>query len=161
MIKISFNYDKNYRFDFDEKRLAKKIAKTVFDMEKLEGSFSFDVSLVTKDKIRAINKRARGINKITDVLSFPFVEDESVGASTASPLFDYVSRTIFLGDIVICYDKIISQAKLYGHSVKREYSFLLTHSMLHLLGYDHMKKKEEKIMFDKQDKVLDTLKITR
>ena len=130
MIKISFNYDKNYRFDFDEKRLAKKIAKTIFDMEKLYGSFSFDVSLVTKDKIRLINRRTREVNRTTDVLSFPFVGS------------DYDTKTIFLGDIVICYDKIISQAKLYGHSVRREYSFLLTHSLFHLLGYDHMTKKD-------------------
>ena len=158
MIIISFNYDKNYRFGFNEKLLTKKIAKTVFDMEKLDNSLSFDVNLVTKSRIRAINRRTRGINKITDVLSFPFVigapERGNKVSLGSNQILDYVTKTIFLGDIVICYERIISQANLYGHSVKREYNFLLTHSLFHLLGYDHMTEGEEKVMFRLQDEIL-------
>ena len=155
MIKIGFNNDNNYRFEFDEKRLSKRISKAVFDLENLHANFSFDISLVSKERIRSINKKTRGINKTTDVLSFPFIDDNGL------TITDFDTKTIFLGDVVICYDKIISQAKLYNHSVKREYSFLLTHSLLHLLGYDHISKKQEKIMFDKQDIVLDNLGIYR
>ena len=170
MIKIDFNYDKNYRFDFDEKRLAKRIAKCIFETEKLKENFSFSVSLVSKNRIRLINKRTRNINKITDVLSFPYVERSGLAVhpkgtlslrSGAHPTVDYDTKTVFLGDIVICYDLIISQAKAYGHSVKREYSFLLTHSLLHLLGYDHIKKKDEKMMFEKQELILSNLNINR
>ena len=161
MIKIDFSFDKKYKFDFDEKKLAKKIAKCVFEMEKLKGSYSFDVSIVTKDKIKAINKKTRGINRITDVLSFPLVESGLTVLAPTGQNFNFDINAMFLGDIVICYDKIISQAKLYNHSIKREYSFLITHSMLHLLGYDHMIKKDEKMMIEKQDKVLDNLKILR
>ncbi len=155
MIKIGFNNDNNYRFEFDEKRLSKRISKAVFDLENLHANFSFDISLVSKERIRSINKKTRGINKITDVLSFPFIDGNGL------TITDFDTKTIFLGDVVICYDKIISQAKLYNHSVKREYSFLLTHSLLHLLGYDHISKKQEKIMFDKQDTVLENLGIYR
>ena len=66
-----------------------------------------------------------------------------------------------MGDIFICYDKILEQSQNYGHSVLREFSFLVTHGIYHLLGYDHMTKEDEKEMFDKQEKILELLKIGR
>ena len=177
MIKIDFINDNKYKFDFDEVRLSKKIAKTVFEMEKCPYDFSFSISLVSNRKIRTINRNERGIDKATDVLSFPNLEYNTPanfkkyvktkkGGSTKNALIDISvldadNKTIFLGDVVISYDTLIKQAKLYNHSVKREYSFLLTHSLLHLLGYDHMTKKDEIKMFKKQDMILDQLKIYR
>ena len=108
---------------------------------------------VTKDRIHSLNKKHRGIDRPTDVLSFP--------------LIDYETETIpeegkiYLGDIVLCPEKAAEQSEEYGHSIKREIAFLTAHSMLHLLGYDHMTPEEEKIMFDKQEKILDILDIKR
>jgi probable rRNA maturation factor len=117
--------------------------------------------------IKKINKENRNINKITDVLSFPnidfkkpsnfkrYVKDDVYDVS----ILDMTTKTIFLGDVVMCYDKILYQSKMYDHSIKREYSFLLVHSLLHLLGYDHMDIKDERKMFKKQDEILDSLNI--
>ena len=183
MIKIDFINESAYKFDFDEKSLSKKIAKTVFEMEKCQFDFSFSISLVSNKKIRLINKQERGIDKATDVLSFPNLEydkpstfkkyvkiingkSKKDGSKFKSYLIDITAldvenNTIFLGDVIISYDMLVKQAKLYNHSIKREYSFLLTHSLLHLLGYDHMIEKDEKKMFRKQDEVLNKLKIYR
>ena len=124
---------------------------------------------MSKYVIRRLNRENRGIDKVTDVLSFP-----SIDFNKPSDFSKYVhngkidisilnlnNNTIFLGDVIICYDKVLSQAKKYNHSIKREYAFLLTHSLLHLLGYDHMNEKDENIMFEKQERVLNNLKILR
>ena len=170
MIKIDFINDNKYKFDFDEKRLSQKIAKTIFEIEKCPYDFSFSISLVSNRKIRTINRNERGIDKSTDVLSFPnldydkpasFKKYVKANGLVDISVLDTENNTIFLGDVVISYDTLLKQAKLYNHSIKREYSFLLTHSLLHLLGYDHMTKKDENKMFKKQDMVLEQLKIYR
>lgn len=164
---IDINYDRVYEFDFDEKKLLSRIAKAVFVSEGLPYDFSFNVNIVSKPRIRTINKKMRGIDKATDVLSFPninfkkpskfsdFITNDDIDVS----VIDLTNKTIFLGDIVLCYDVLIKQAKEYMHSIKREYAFLIVHSLLHLLGYDHIKPKDEKIMLKKQDAILDGLKI--
>ena len=183
MIKIDFINDNLYKFDFNEKLLSKKIAKAIFEMEKCPYDFSFSISLVSNKKIRTINRVERGIDKTTDVLSFPNLEYHTPATfkkyvkvvnnncnKKSNKVKDIVidisaldmeSHTIFLGDIVISYDALLKQAKLYNHSIRREYSFLLTHSLLHLLGYDHIIKKDENKMFKKQSMILDQLKIYR
>ena len=75
--------------------------------------------------------------------------------------YDYDTKRVMLGDIIISADKAITQSKKYNHSIKREFSFLFAHSVLHLLGYDHMVATDEKIMFSKQDKYLNELGIVR
>ena len=182
MVKIEIINDNKYKFEFNEAVLSKKISKKIFEIEKLPYDFSFTINLVSKSKIKSINKKTRGIDKYTDVLSFPNIdftkpsnfknyvksyykkvkqtikkEYEIIDLS----IVDVQSKTIFLGDVVICFDILLKQAKEFGHSIKREYSFLLTHSLLHLLGYDHMIKSDEKKMFEKQDLILNELKITR
>ncbi len=101
------------------------------------------VSFVTDDEIRKLNKRFRGLDKETDVLSFPMDEDA------------------FLGDIVINYAYIYSQAADYGHSPERELGFLTAHGTLHLLGYDHMQDDDEQEMLSKQEQILNAVGLHR
>ena len=166
---INFDVDDKYAFEFDYKSLAKKITIKVFEIENLYYDFSYNISIVDKLTIKRFNKENRNINKITDVLSFPnidfkkpssferYVKDDVYDVS----ILDMTTKTIFLGDVVMCYDKILYQSKMYDHSIKREYSFLLVHSLLHLLGYDHMDIKDERKMFKKQDEILDSLNIIK
>lgn len=112
-----------------------------------------EVSLVLCDsqEITNLNKNYRGIDKETDVLSFPMDEDEGF----LSP------EEYMLGDIAICVSRMISQAEEYGHSRERELSFLFLHGLLHLLGYDHIKDEERALMEKVQREILEELNITR
>ena len=111
---------------------------------------SFSVIIVDNEKIHEINKQYRGIDRPTDVISFALEEDE-----------DYEIKERLLGDIYISIDKVYEQAKEYGHSVKRELFFLVTHGFLHLLGYDHIEKKDEEVMFSLQEKILNEYGVNR
>lgn len=115
---------------------------------KLEKQYEFSIILVDSNKIHEINREYRNIDKETDVISFASLDDELV--------FD-LNEVIELGDIFINVDAIRSQASDYGHSLKREFCFLVTHGILHLLGYDHMNKEDEKKMFDLQEVILNEI----
>ncbi len=115
---------------------------------KLEKKYEFSIILVDSNKIHEINREYRNIDKVTDVISFASLDDELV--------FD-LNEVIELGDIFINVDAIRSQASDYGHSLKREFCFLVTHGILHLLGYDHMNKEDEKKMFDLQEEILNEI----
>lgn len=129
--------------------LDKVINKTL-EEEHVTGAV-FSIIFVTLDEIHRLNKEYRGIDRPTDVISFA-LEDSA----------DFeVSGLRVLGDIYICIEKMKEQAQEYGHSKMRELSFLTCHGLLHLLGYDHMEPVAEKIMFGKQDKILEELGITR
>lgn len=168
MIIINFDTSK-YKFDFDYKLLSKKLLKKVLEIEKIKYNISLNLSIVSLYRIRHFNKKFRNVDKTTDVLSFPninlykpsyfknYVKNGYIDISIMDPN----NKTIFLGDIVICYDKIISQSKKYNHSIKREFSFLFVHSTLHLLGYDHIFDRDEKVMFKKQEFILSSLNIIR
>ncbi len=117
------------------------------------------VTIVDDEEIRAINKEHRNIDSPTDVLSFPMLEFDEDGEPVTE--YDFDGEEIVLGDIVISMERAVAQAQSYGHSIKREIAFLTAHSMLHLLGYDHMEPEEEKIMFKKQEEILSALGITR
>ena len=108
------------------------------------------IIIVDNKEIHRINKEYRNIDRETDVISFALEEGETI---------DEPVKT--LGDIYISIDKVYEQAKEYGHSVKRELFFLVTHGFLHLLGYDHMKKEDEEIMFPLQEKILDNYGVKR
>lgn len=111
----------------------------------------FNIIFVTKEEIQRINKEYRNVDKVTDVISFAL--EDSYDKS------DEVLRV--LGDIYICYDKLLEQASLYNHSNLREMCFLSTHGLLHLLGYDHMIEEEEKVMFKLQEDLLNEYGIKR
>lgn len=110
-----------------------------------------NVIIIDNKKIQEINREYRSIDRPTDVISFA-LEDDKTFISTDFRV---------LGDIYISIDKVFEQADTYGHSFRRELSFLTVHGILHLLGYDHMIEEDEKIMFSKQDEILDKLEIKR
>lgn len=119
--------------------------------EKLDNVI-FNIIIVDKAKIKEINEAYRGIDRVTDVISFA-LEDDLVMTSPEG--------IRVLGDIYICIERARQQASEYGHSFKRELSFLAVHGLLHLLGYDHMNEEDEKIMFSKQEEVLNYYEIFR
>lgn len=125
-------------------------------------SFDSEVNLLFTDDadIREINKENRGIDRATDVLSFPMLSAKN-GKLSIMP-YDITDGKVLLGDVVISFERAMAQAKEYGHSLEREIGFLAVHSMLHLLGYDHEDgEEEEKIMFKKQEDVLGRIGLTR
>ena len=114
-----------------------------------------EVVIASEDEIRALNSEQRGIDRVTDVLSFPMFEGKDKLALDESGV-------AFLGSMVICRARAEQQAEEYGHSVDREAAFLAVHSTLHLLGYDHeLGESEEKDMFERQEKILTEMGLTR
>lgn len=111
----------------------------------------FNIIFIDNEEIRKINKEYRNVDRETDVISFALEDNMDV-------VYDDFR---LLGDIYISYEKALEQAKIYNHSVKREVFFLATHGILHLLGYDHMEEDDEKVMFELQNKLLDSYGITR
>ncbi len=142
------------------------VASHVLETEGCPFEAEINLTLVDRERIREMNREFRGIDAVTDVLSFPMVElippGDFSGIKEDSPeYFDPDSGEIILGDIVICSERAMEQAEEYGHSVKREFAFLIAHSMLHLLGFDHEDKEEERIMLEKQERALSFLGILR
>ena len=133
-----------------EERVIKSMLKHMIRHEKLKNIY-FNVIIVDNPYIHKINKEYRNIDRETDVITFRLADYEEV----------VVDGTTILGDIYISLDKAHSQAEEYGHSYKRELSFLLIHGFLHLLGYDHMNPVDEKVMFKLQEEILDGYGIKR
>ena len=120
------------------------------------------VSFVSKAKIKKLNLERRGVNKVTDVLSFPMFETKKTATlQNFLDEIDPLTKELEIGDIVICLQVAKKQAKAYGHSLKREINFLALHGFLHLLGYDHLNAKQEKQMFGLAEKILAECGITR
>ena len=138
---------------------VKQVCAAVMDEEECDFDAEISVTLVDDEAIHEINREHRGIDKPTDVLSFPMLEFDEDSADAEMELD---GELVMLGDIVISMERAKSQAEEYGHELKREVAFLTAHSMLHLLGYDHVDDAEgERIMREKQDRVLTKLNITR
>lgn len=151
---------------FDMEDVIKKVAETALEQEKCPYEVEVNVLLTDNNGIREFNKEYRDIDKETDVLSFPNV-DYDVPAqydrleADEADYFNPDTGELMLGDIILSIDRINEQAEQYGHSVLREFAFLVAHSMLHLLGYDHMVPDEAVIMEQKQEEILKKLQITR
>ena len=145
----------------------KYLQQTVFDealklTDNQVAGVAVGVQFVSKAKIKRLNLTKRGINKVTDVLSFPMFEAKKKASlqnfiSEADPM----TKELEIGDIVICTAVAKKQAKVYGHSLKRELNFLALHGFLHLLGYDHLNQRQEKEMFSLAEKILQNCNITR
>ena len=151
---------------FDTEKTADLVIKTVLEGENFPCNATVSLLITDPLNVQKINSEYRNIDKTTDVLSFPNVEwdspsDYECGGFKDKSLIDPENGMYMLGQIVLNDERIISQAEEYGHSTRREYAFLIVHSMLHLLGYDHMEEDEAKLMEDKQRKYLDLLGITR
>ena len=156
------------RFPFS----MRKTALAVIDETLLHESFplSCQVSLLLagEEEVRSLNSQFRGIDRTTDVLSFPNIPFQAGGdyrllnkKASRMQYCDPESGLCCLGDVVISVPHCYRQAETYGHSVRREFAFLLAHSMLHLLGYDHMSREEEAVMIGKQEEVLNRIGIGR
>ena len=117
--------------------------------EKLD-DVEFNIIFVDSNKIHEINREYRGIDRVTDVISFALEDNEEIKLEHR-----------ILGDIYICVERAHEQAIEYGHSFLREIAFLMIHGLLHLLGYDHMEPEDEKVMFGKQEEILNEFGIRR
>ena len=157
-----------YAPDFDLKEIADKVTQFILNEENCPFECEINLTVTDNEGIHAINREYRGVDAPTDVLSFPVLEfetpaDFSKQVAMGDSLCDINPDTgnLMLGDIMISKDRVISQAEEYGHSELREFAFLVAHSMLHLLGYDHMSDDEAQIMEEKQKKYLNELGIER
>jgi probable rRNA maturation factor len=140
--------------------IIKKVIEGIYNIEKLSFDAYVSVIITDKEEIRQINLDERGIDSPTDVLSFPYLEyDENYKLITPLNKEDYDPEynAVCLGDMVICYDKILEQAEEYGHSEERELSYLVAHSMYHLLGYDHITDELKKDMREKEERALNEI----
>ena len=138
-------------------------------LDELKCPYEAEVSLLITDnaRIREMNRQFRQIDRPTDVLSFPMIQFDQPGdfsfleEEEPEECFNPETGELVLGDIVISAEKVLEQAEEYGHSVKREYAFLIVHSVLHLTGYDHMVPEEAEWMEQRQRQILEQLHITR
>ena len=136
--------------EIKELETVSKLIEFAIKHEKLD-NLEFNIIIVDNNKIHKLNKEYRGIDRVTDVITFALEDNK-----------DFPKESVrILGDIYISIDKARSQAIEYGHSFLRELSFLTIHGFLHLLGYDHMTKIDEEIMFSKQEDILNEYGITR
>ena len=138
----------------DSHKIIEDTINATLKVENIQNDIEVSVSIVTNNEIQKLNKDFRKMDKVTDVLSFPMYEKEMLENID-------VKEILTLGDIVISLEKLEQQANEYGHSFFRELGFLVAHSMLHLLGYDHMTTEEECIMINKQNIILDIIKLYR
>ena len=153
--------------DFDLEESARFIILKA--LEHLECPYEVQINLTLTDDegIREFNREYRNIDSATDVLSFPLVDYDAPNCfpkdieERAEDYFDLDSGELMLGDIIISVERCKAQAKEYGHSELREYSFLILHSILHLFGYDHMEDAEREEMEEKQREILESAGITR
>lgn len=153
-------------FPFDVEEIVRMVSEKVLDIEACPYETQINVLLTDNEGIHEFNKEYRRIDRETDVLSFPNLDFAEPGQfeieeDREADYFDPDTGELILGDIIISVDKVLEQAESYGHSTKREFAFLVAHSMLHLCGYDHMEEEEAKVMEGKQEEVLNELGITR
>ena len=153
-------------FPFAVEDIARTVAEEVLETEACPYEVTLNLLLTDNEGIREYNRQYRDIDSETDVLSFPNLDfpsagDFSMAMEHEADYFDPETGELILGDIIISVDRVKEQAENYGHSQKREFAFLVAHSMLHLCGYDHMEDEERVVMEEKQEAVLQKLGITR
>ena len=165
MVVIEENVE--FKTDFDKQKTAEEVIGHILKKEGCPEEFEVDILITDSEEVREYNKEYRDIDKTTDVLSFPNLEweapsdFENLNVEDLEMSVNPETNLTILGEICLNKDRIISQAEDYGHSVKREYAFLIAHSILHLLGYDHMEEEEARVMEKKQDEYLSQIGITR
>ena len=163
---VTIERESDIPLPFSEQEIAEAVIMETLDYEDCPYEVQVNIILTTNEEIRQINLEQRGVDAPTDVLSFPMIEyaypsDFTVLEGDSMDNFDPDSGELILGDIVISVDKVMEQAEKYNHEVKREYAFLIAHSMLHLFGYDHMDEVERENMEIRQDEILNRLGISR
>ncbi|MBE6013990.1 MAG: rRNA maturation RNase YbeY [Lachnospiraceae bacterium] len=163
---INIEVEKNLESDFDINEVAGLVIEEAIDYVGCPYECEINLLLTDNDEIRSINKEYRNIDKATDVLSFPMAEYERPGdfegiEESQPDCFNPETGELILGDIIISVDKVYEQAREYNHSIKREYAFLIAHSMLHLCGFDHMEADDAIIMEEHQKNILNKIRIFR
>lgn len=162
---LFFEEEGTLRLDLPCEELAVKVMEAALDYVECPYEAEVNLLLTMNDEIQEMNCNFRQTDRATDVLSFPMIDYEKAGEfdflEDAEEYFHPETGELMLGDIVISKEKVISQAKEYGHSVEREYAFLIAHSMLHLFGYDHMEEGERIAMEAMQKEILEQLQILR
>lgn len=165
---LYFEKETAEELSFDYEKAAIEVIDAVMNHFQCPYEYTVNVYLIGPEEIQEINASYRGINKVTDVLSFPNISFEKEAdfsildqEENAYDCFDPDSGELLMGDILICQKQMCLQAGEYGHSELREFAFLVAHSMLHLLGFDHMQEDERIRMENLQDEILNLLGITR
>ena len=161
---IELENESNITFDFDWEETVRKTVLSALDYEGCPYECEVSVLLTDNEGIREVNCAMRGIDKPTDVLSFPSAEYESPAdfdGLEEQDVFNPETGEYMIGDILISAEKVRSQAAEYGHGEQRELAFLTAHSMLHLMGYDHEDEAERKVMEERQEAVLQRIGLTR
>ena len=149
--------------DIEEKKeyegIISKVLEKCFEVEHLpKDKFLVSVTLTNPENIRKINKEHRNIDKSTDVLSFPMFEKNEIEQIINGQKWENMD---ILGVMVISIEQVELQAKEYGHSFEREFSYMIVHSFYHLMGYDHIREEDKEIMRPKEEFVLNELGINR
>ena len=162
---MQIDYETERELGIDYETLAVKVADKVLEMEKCPYDGQVNLVLTDNEEIKRVNTEFRNIQAPTDVLSFPMNEYEVPGVfdglEEQEDAFHPETGELMLGDIVISKEKVLAQAEEYGHSVEREYAFLIAHSVLHLIGYDHIEEEERMVMETKQREIMKRLDILR
>ena len=162
---IQIEYETERQLNIDYEKLASRVAAHILETEHCPYDVSVNLVITDNEEIKKVNQEFRSIGAPTDVLSFPMIPFETPAdysiVEDQDEYFDLDTEELVLGDVMISVDKVYAQAEEYGHSVEREFSFLFAHSMLHLLGYDHMEPEEAAVMERKQAQALEDLGITR
>lgn len=162
---LLFEEEGDLQLPLETKVLAEEVIEAALDYERCPYEATVSLLLTMNNEIQEMNRNFREIDRATDVLSFPMIAYEEAGTfdflEEDDSAFDPESGELVLGDIVISKERVIAQAEEYGHSIRREYAFLIAHSMLHLMGYDHMEEEERAVMEQKQRDILEQLGITR
>ena len=154
------------QFPFSLEDTGRLVAEAVLNEDGCPYESAVNLVVTDNGGIREMNRLYRGIDRETDVLSFPNLEFDTPGCFESVEgqevdYFDPETGELILGDIMISAEKAREQADSYGHSLRREFAFLVAHSMLHLCGYDHMEEKDAQVMEKKQEEILTGLGITR
>ena len=164
-MRIYLENEGDLELDLNYQEVAQRVGDAVLDYEQCPYESEVELLLTMDEEIREMNREFRDIDRATDVLSFPMIAYESPAdfafLEEDESCFDPDTGELMLGNIVISKQKVVEQAEEYGHTVEREYAFLIAHSMLHLLGYDHMEEEERAVIEKKQREILDGLGITR
>ena len=157
MIYIENETEETFQVE-DYRGTISRAVEAVFKDKDLPCELDVNVLIVDSQQMQEINRQQRGIDSPTDVLSFPYFEYDEPGEFIGEI---YEDEENILGDIILCAEKIVSQAAEYGHSQERELAFLVVHSMLHLTGYDHMEEADRNLMQAEERRLMEIIGIGR
>lgn len=162
---LYFEEEGSLKLPLECEQIARQIIPSAFDYLGCPYEIELNLLLTMNDQICELNSQFRGIDRPTDVLSFPLVDYENPGDFTflehAEEYFNPESGELCIGDIVISKERVLAQAEEYGHSILREYAFLIVHSVLHLAGYDHIDDSDRVEMERLQNEIMKKLNILR